>query len=320
MAPNWIATMKRVRENYYCSLLLAQLAKPIQRVCGKLASQLKRSVRKNGVGARLPSGQIMRIARDSGIGLASLLFWDGIDGYERETSKTLRFFFSRVQTFVDVGANYGMYTILGALWNLELVVVAFEPSAAIYSGLKRNVALNGLEGRITCENLALADRSGRAILHLPRSEGKDVESTGTLAANSWQVRQAAPGIQIGAVTFDDYESSHPMKVDLIKIDVEDFEASVLAGMRRVIERDRPFIICEILPRLKEHKNQRTLEVIDSLAYFPYWITSCGYVRVSSFDFQRAYTDFILSPVQVPAEVVTDLNTFWTLSNPHLDQD
>jgi FkbM family methyltransferase len=299
MAPNWIATMKRVRENYYCSLLLAQLAKPIQRVCGKLASQLKRSVRKNGVGARLPSGQIMRIARDSGIGLASLLFWDGIDGYERETSKTLRFFFSRVQTFVDVGANYGMYTILGALWNLELVVVAFEPSAAIYSGLKRNVALNGLEGRITCENLALADRSGRAILHLPRSEGKDVESTGTLAANSWQVRQAAPGIQI---------------------DVEDFEASVLAGMRRVIERDRPFIICEILPRLKEHKNQRTLEVIDSLAYFPYWITSCGYVRVSSFDFQRAYTDFILSPVQVPAEVVTDLNTFWTLSNPHLDQD
>ena len=312
--------MKRVRENYYCSLLLAQLAKPIQRVCGKLASQLKRSVRKNGVGARLPSGQIMRIARDSGIGLASLLFWDGIDGYERETSKTLRFFFSRVQTFVDVGANYGMYTILGALWNLELVVVAFEPSAAIYSGLKRNVALNGLEGRITCENLALADRSGRAILHLPRSEGKDVESTGTLAANSWQVRQAAPGVQIGAVTFDDYESSHPMKVDLIKIDVEDFEASVLAGMRRVIERDRPFIICEILPRLKEHKNQRTLEVIDSLAYFPYWITSCGYVRVSSFDFQRAYTDFILSPVQVPAEVVTDLNTFWTLSNPHLDQD
>jgi FkbM family methyltransferase len=317
MAPNWIAMMKRVRENYYCSLLLAQFAKPIQRICGKLASQLKRSVRKNGVAVRLPNGRTMQIARDSGIGLASLLFWDGIDGYERETSKTLRFFFSRVQTFVDVGANYGMYAILGALWNPDIVVVAFEPSAAIYSALRRNVALNGLGGRITCENLALADRSGGAILHLPQSEGKDAESTGTLATNSWQVRQDAPGIQIAAVTFDDYESSHPMKVDLIKIDVEDFEAAVLAGMRRVIERDRPFIVCEILPRLKEHKNQPTLEVIESLGYFPYWITPCGYIRVSSFDFERAYTDFILSPVQVPAEVVADPNTFWNLSNPHL---
>jgi FkbM family methyltransferase len=318
MATNLIASMKRLRENYYCSLLLARCAKPIQMVCSKLAAQLKSSVRKNGVRVALPNGRSMRIARDSGIGLASLLFWDGIDGYERETSKTLRFFFSRVQTFVDVGANYGMYAILGALWNPDVVVVAFEPTPAIYSGLKRNVALNGLEGRITCENLALADRSGSAILHLPQSEGKDAESTGTLATNSWQVRQNTPNVAVDAVSFDDYESSHPMKVDLIKIDVEDFEAAVLGGMRRVIERDRPFIICEILPRLKEHKNQRTLEVIDSLDYFSYWITSCGYIRVSSFDFERAYTDFILSPVQVPAAVVTDLNTFWTLANPNSD--
>jgi FkbM family methyltransferase len=318
MATNLIASMKRLRENYYCSLLLARCAKPIQMFCGKLAAQLKSSVRKNGVRARLPNGRTMRIARDSGIGLASLLFWDGIDGYERETSKTLRFFFSRVQTFVDVGANYGMYAILGALWNPDIVVVAFEPTPAIYSGLKRNVALNELEGRITCENLALADRSGSAILHLPRSEGKDVESTGTLATNSWQVRQNAPEVAVDTVSFDDYESCHPIRVDLIKIDVEDFEAAVLGGMRRVIDRDRPFIICEILPRLKEHNNQRTLEVIHSLGYFPYWITPCGYIRVSSFDFERAYTDFILSPVQVPAEVVPDLNTFWTLANPHSD--
>jgi hypothetical protein len=36
-----------------------------------------------------------------------------------------------------------------------------------------------------------------------------------------------------------------MKVDLVKIDVEDFEAGLLAGMERTIRRDRPFIVCEI---------------------------------------------------------------------------
>ncbi len=254
----------------------------------------------------------MRIAKDSGIWLSSLLFWDGVDGYEPETSKTLRFFFSRVQTFVDVGANYGLYAVLGALWNPGLRVTAFEPLPSVYAGLKRNVSLNDLEGQVISENVALSDRSGKAILHLPASEGKDAEATGTLSADSWQVRQHAANIEIEALSFDDYESEHPQKVDLIKIDVEDFEAAVLVGMRRIILRDRPFIICEILPRLKEHKNQRTLEIIKSLEYFAYSITPAGYVRITSFDFERAYTDFLLSPVEVPGEVAADLNSFWTL--------
>lgn len=293
--------------------MLGRSAKPIERICSRIAQQLKRSVRKNGVRLRLPNSRAMRVAKDSGIWLSSLLFWDGIDGYEPATSKTLRFFFTRVQTFIDVGANYGLYSIMGALWNPRLQVTAFEPSPSIYAGLKRNVSLNDLEGQVISENFALSDRSGKAILHLPANEGKDAEATGTLSADSWQVRQHAAAIEIEAASFDDYEVAHPQKVDLIKIDVEDFEAAVLTGMRRIILRDRPFVVCEILPRLKEHKNRRTLEIIKSLNYFAYWITPCGYIRVTDFDFDRSYTDFLLSPIEVPGEVVTDVNSFWTLS-------
>jgi len=312
MFQGWIASIKRLREDYYFSMALAWIAKPIQRSGRKLASQLQSSVRKNGGRVRLPNGQTMRIARDSGIWMASLLFWNGIDSYERETSNTLRFFFSRVRTFIDVGANYGLYSLLGALWNPELAVVAFEPLPSIYAGLKKNIVLNKLEGRVTCVNAALADRSGQAMLHLPKSESTDAEATGTLASDSWQVRQDAPNVEIEAVAFDDYEAQHQMKVELIKIDVEDFEAAVLSGMRRVILRDRPFIVCEILPRLRDHKNQRTLAEIESLNYFIYWITPSGYIRVSAFDFARTSTDFLLSPVEVPGEVVTDLKNFWAL--------
>jgi len=113
--------------------------------------------------------------------------------------------------------------------------------------------------------------------------------------------------------FDDFERAHPMKVDLIKIDVEDFEAGVLAGMEQTIRRDRPFIICEILPRL--HRNERTRQIIESLGYTPYWITRAGLVRVSRFDFERRSSqDFLLSPVSVPGEVVTDLGVFLALRN------
>lgn len=310
MEAGWVRRIKQLRERYLFSLFLSWFAKPFQRFCSGAASQIKSKVRRNSVSIRLPNGSDMKVARDAGIWLASLLFWDGLDGYEKETSRTLRFFFSRADTFVDVGANYGLYSILGALWNPKLLVVAFEPLSAIYRGLKKNVAINGLEARVACENLALADYSGPAMLYLPKSEGKDAESTGTLSSSSWQVRHQSPQVEVEALTFDDYESSHPMKVDLIKIDVEDFEASVLAGMRRVILRDRPFIICEVLPRVNEHKNQSTFEIIQSLGYCAYWITPSGYIRVNGFDFQRSSTDFLLSPVNVRAEVVTDPDVFW----------
>lgn len=71
-------------------------------------------------------------------------------------------------------------------------------------------------------------------------------------------------------------------------------------------RDRPFIVCEVLPR--SHRNRRTQDIVAALDYQPYWITPTGYIRVPDFDFQRGQlTDFLLSPVSTPDIVVGDLS-------------
>jgi FkbM family methyltransferase len=303
--------LRRWRENYYLSLFLTTITRPLYLGCSNLASQIQMKVRRNGASIRLSNGRTMRIARNSGITLASTLFWHGLEGYERATSETLRFFFTRSATFIDVGANYGFYSMLAAFWNPSIQVVAFEPLLPIYEGLRKNIALNQLNDRVVCENMALSNQTTSATLYVPDAEGKDCEATGTLATNSWQVRQGAPGHVVETIQFDDYEARHPMKVDLIKIDVEDFEADVLAGMPRIIKRDRPFIVCEILPRNKEHRNERTRQVVESFNYVPYWITPSGYIRVSRFDFERTDDrDFLLSPVSIPGEILTDLNLLW----------
>src|SRR5882762_11270101 len=148
--------LKRWRDNYYLSLLLAFSSKPLRLISVLVARTIQEKVRKNGVTIRLTNGKAMSIAKNSGIGIASLLFWHGLEGYEPETSRTLRFFFERTAHFIDVGANCGLYSVLGALWNPKLEVVAFEPVPQIFSGLKRNVHLNRLESRIRCENIALS--------------------------------------------------------------------------------------------------------------------------------------------------------------------
>jgi len=306
MANGVTTYLKRCRDNYYLSMLLANPAKHLSSVSRSLAFRLQRSVRKNGVTIQLPNGKDLTIGRDAGVGLASLLFWHGLDGYEPETSRTLRSFFERAATFIDVGANCGLYSILGPLWNPNLQVVAFEPVPKIFEKLTRNVRLNRLEGRVRCENVALSSQSGRAILFLPAHQGADLETTGTLTVESWQARKGSPRLEVETLRCDEYEARHPMQVDL-----EDFEADVLEGMRATIMRDRPFIICEVLPRT--HRNRRTRDIVASLNYQPYWIAPAGYIRVPHFDFARGdFTDFLLSPVSTPDTVINDLGVLWEL--------
>jgi FkbM family methyltransferase len=306
---DWWEPLRRWRENYYASNLLAAIARPLERSCSGVAKQFRRRIRKNGFSYLLPNGKTLRIGRDSGLYLASLLFWGGLDSFEPETSRTLRFFFLRVSTFVDVGANYGFYSLLAAHWNPHLQVVAFEPVPQIYQGLQRNIKLNDLQTRVSAYPMALSDVSGAATLYVPASRSLDCEATATLAQGSWQQRKNSPSVEIQAIRFDDFEAQHPLKLDLVKVDVEDHEASVLRGMQSVIRRDRPFIVCEILPRT--HGNENTRQILDSLGYTAYWITRSGYIRVSRLDFDRSDSeDFLLSPVRGEAEIVTNLESLW----------
>jgi len=299
--------LKRWRENYYIGNTLAAIARPAYVVSSRLSLEISKKFRKNGATINLPNGRTLRWARDAGVQIGSLLYWNGLNGFEPQTFQTLRFFFERCSTFVDVGANYGYYSLLAALWNPNLRVHSFEPVPRIYDGLSRNIAVNDLADQVMAHQIALSNRTGKAKFFLPVGRSADCESTGTLVAESWQSRQQSPSFEVDAMRFDDFERDNPMKVDAAKIDVEDFEAGVLEGMEQTIRRDRPFIVCEILPRV--HKNERTRQIVQDLGYTAYWFPRANcYVRVSHFDFWRETTDFLLSPVENGE--VTRLEPLW----------
>ena len=308
--------VKRWRERYYPSLLLSSIARPWFMAARLVEEQIRLKVRRNGVAVALPNGSRLRLARNAGVGFATGLYWNGFENYEPATSRTLRFFFERISTFVDVGANIGFYSLLAGHWNPQLHVVAFEPVPHIFHQLEANIRANKLSNRVTPFQIALSDKTGTDIFYLPPSDAShECEMTGTLVANGWQRRKRSAEIEVRTSRFDDFEREHPMKVDLIKIDVEDHEAAVLRGMQGVLKRDRPFVVCEILPR--EHGNRETLQVLKDIGYTPYWITPTGYIKVSRLDFERRGSlDFLLSPVASELEVVDDVEKLWTLYGEH----
>jgi len=126
-------------------------------------------------------------------------------------------------TFVDVGANIGWFTVLAAsMVKGQGSVVAFEPSTSIHEQLRANVELNGLTN-VTLERVALSNQNGVAVLSGISQENA---GTGTILAST------KVGEKVSVACFDDYHASHSLgRIQVMKIDVEGAEMMVLEGAK-----------------------------------------------------------------------------------------
>jgi FkbM family methyltransferase len=62
---------------------------------------------------------------------------------------------------LDIGANIGAFSILAAKNTANCKIIAVEPEETNFAKLIENVALNGLEDRIECVNLAVSSVAGK---------------------------------------------------------------------------------------------------------------------------------------------------------------
>jgi FkbM family methyltransferase len=124
---------------------------------------------------------------------------------------------------LDVGANVGAYALAMGMWvGPGGRVFAFEPAPEAFHGLTRHVALNGLGGVVTPVRAAAAGRSGTATLSVDGASGAN--------------RLQCGGVQVAAITLDDFCARENVAPALIKIDVEGAELEVLRGARETIRR------------------------------------------------------------------------------------
>jgi FkbM family methyltransferase len=167
---------------------------------------------------------------------ARLYMWRLIRKHLRKGEAELKFLpqmVPRDRTAIDIGANKGVYTHL--LARIAQSVEAFEPNPKIYRILARALPRN-----VTAHNVALSDQSGTAALIVPMYGGGFSNQTASLNPRK---RNAGAGVvQVTQRTLDSYGFNN---VGFIKIDVEGFEAQVLAGARETILRERPVIQVEI---------------------------------------------------------------------------
>ena len=174
-----------IRHDYAVSAVARNTLSPVQRVCSYLDQQIRMKIWVNG-GKVVYDGIDLHFPKDVGVSYCSNIFWQGANGYEPHTWTVVKHFALHCDTFLDVGSNVGLYSVLVKKLNPRVRVEAFEPIPTIYH---KNILFhraNGLDG----ENVwghAVGDRDGQATIYLPvDSSSIEEETTATLRQDSWQ--------------------------------------------------------------------------------------------------------------------------------------
>ena len=176
---------------------------------------------------------------EAGLGMTSSMMW----GREWEHHVT-RVFYNVVKdglTVVDVGANIGYYTLLGArLVGERGRVYALEPEPGNFRLLQRNVKLNMFHPRVTLVQAAASNRMGKAELLI-------YDNTGWHSMFQRSDAKASGHVTVETVRLDDILKDE-QDIGLVKIDVEGAEPLVIDGMRGIIQKQAQLkIIMEFAP-------------------------------------------------------------------------
>ncbi len=230
--------------------------------------------------------------------------WRNLRGVKFEPEVLyLRHLVGRGDTCLHIGASDGRHSYAMSQLAPQGRIHAFEPSSHNFRVLRAVIGLHGL-GNVTPIHAAVADRAGRLRLVTPiKDSGRRgrafafVTETGKTATSRSEVRSIGADVEeVESVAIDDFCRDYGIeRVDFIRCDVEGAEMKVLAGARRVIERDLPSALIEIHPvALAEHfgsNGQAVADVFLGLGYRMYHLHGTELVEGRTVPGDLAWRDY-----------------------------
>lgn len=197
--------------------------------------------------------------------------------YEPETTRFLCKWLRRGDTFIDIGANLGYYTILAsAVVGHSGACYAFEPNDNLAQWISDSVKINTAGRQVVLNNSAVAEQAGMVEFYLPCDPVRDPRASIVAGSYSGPVAK----LMVPSTTLDDYVVQRGIKsIRLIKIDVEGAEDRVLAGGGHTLTEIQPeAVILEHAPGLLQDATaqwSRISGLMLAAGYLPHSISMQG---------------------------------------------
>ena len=168
-------------------------------------------------------------------------------------------------TFVDVGANFGTFSLLASrLVGKNGRVIALEPQPRLVNLLRESIELSGARNCTVLEG-ACGFAAGDADLYVP---GDDSGRAGFF--KSFSARRDHALVHVKRLRLDDLLPTLPLSGrTVLKVDVEGSEVDVLNGARELIAARRPALIIELNPWSAAAAGTSPAAVIDAIEAMGY---------------------------------------------------
>jgi FkbM family methyltransferase len=188
-------------------------------------------------------------------------------------------------TVVDVGANEGLFTLIGASCVGDRGrVLALEPSSREFDWLTANIELNRL-GNVEAFRLALHDHAG--MTQLTRA-GFGHEGYNAIGDRIASPEVSAAGTEVVELeTLDGFVSAQDLeRLDVVKLDAEGCEALIVEGGLETLRRFQPILLMEVVPDHLAAQGSTVgglLDMLGELAYRVWIFNGDGLLRLRSDD-------------------------------------
>ncbi len=176
-------------------------------------------------------------------------------------------------TFIDAGANIGLYTLFASKKVGEQgIVVAIEPSSREFQRLKINVEMNALSN-VRLVQVAVSHCPRQARLLVAAEEHSGHNTLGNFGYES-VVQESEEWVRVERL--DDIAKQERLdRIDVIKMDIEGAELFALQGATDTLAQFHPIVLLELSDRTLGHQECRSEQIWE-------FLTEGGY-RIYTFD-------------------------------------
>jgi FkbM family methyltransferase len=263
---------KRVRGSQPFNYIATSLARAITTTVGWQPEFLPRHLHKVGrVTCTLPNGRSFSLWSRGDDWVSNRVFWYGWKGYEPETVGVFAALAANASCTIDIGAYVGFFALVAAQSNPSAMVHAFEPMPPIFARLQNNIRMNGF-ANVAAHEMAVGDASGAADFYFATET--ELPTSSSLSPTFTPDASDLTSRSVRVVRLDDFVREESIgRVDLMKIDTETTELSVLRGATEMLQRDHPHIVCEVLHDRADKTAMSAL--LKSFGYAFYLLTPDG---------------------------------------------
>lgn len=231
---------------------VSAMLRPVYRLWTAINTTLHRylfnNIRVAGTVKLLIDGLQIRMYAQSDDGIVDALYFTGASYGEYEEVVLFGELAKTAEVILDIGANTGLYSIVSQLNNPKARVYAFEPYETNILRLNKNLQLNGIHNKVVVVEKALGSENKAIEFAVP----EDAQISDVISADiefTEQFSSSEHGFtttEVPQLTLDTFVAEAEIAhVDLMKIDVENYELSVFEGSLKTLGKHRPNILVEI---------------------------------------------------------------------------